>query len=84
MSVSASQRFKTLEFYNQSLNSGYQLLPFRFIRLDTSRYVLTNEAGEYVVLSQDVLHDFTYKRLAPNSDVYNLLKSKHFLLDEDS
>lgn len=84
MTISVPQRFKSLEFYAQSLASDYQLLPFRFIRLDAKRYVLTNEAGEYVVLPQDVLQNFVHKRLAPNSDAYNQLKSKHFLMDVDS
>ena len=26
----------------------YSILPFRFIKLDQSRYVLTNFAGEYI------------------------------------
>ncbi|QLE53252.1 His-Xaa-Ser system radical SAM maturase HxsB (plasmid) [Nostoc sp. C057] len=84
MGLPVSQRFKPLDFYNQSLISGYQLLPFRFIRLDAKRYVLTNEVGEYVVLPQNLLQDFVHKLLVPNSIVYNQLKSKHFLLDADS
>jgi uncharacterized protein len=58
MGLPVSQRFKPLDFYNQSLISRYQLLPFRFIRLDAKRYVLTNEVGEYVVLPQNLLQDF--------------------------
>jgi uncharacterized protein len=84
MATTISQRFKSLDFYHKNLTSDYQLLPFRFIRLDQSRYVLTNEVGEYIVLPQNLLHNFIHKQLVPNSEIYNQLKSKHFLWDENS
>src|SRR5208283_2263132 len=59
----------------------YGLLPFRFIRLDDSRYVLTNFVGEYTVMDRDNLVRFVKKDLAPDSDLYAQLKSRHFLTD---
>ena len=59
----------------------YGLLPFRFIRLDDSRYVLTNFVGEYTVTDRDNLVRFVKKDLAPDSDLYAQLKSRHFLTD---
>lgn len=32
---------------------AYQLLPFRFERFNDNQYLLTNEVGEYVFLSND-------------------------------
>ena len=34
---------------------AYQLLPFRFERFNDNQYLLTNEVGEYVFLSNALL-----------------------------
>ena len=57
------------------------LLPFRFIRLDDSRYVLTNLVGEYVVTDRDSLVGLVNKTLPPDSNLYAQFKSRHFLID---
>src|ERR1019366_9041823 len=67
------------EFLPQS--GHFVLLPFRFIKLDDSRYVLTNFAGEYIVTDRDNLVRFVKKDLPPESDLYARLKSRHFLND---
>lgn len=82
--AASSSKFKRLADYVQSLETGYRLLPFRFIRLDDQRYVITNVAGEYTVLNQDELHQLARKELQAGSTLYNNLKSKHFLYDDDS
>ena len=78
------RRFETLESYLDRAGSGYALLPFRFIRLDGSRYVLTSFVGEYVLLDRGDLQRLVDHDLDLHSDTYNELKSKHFLLDSDS
>ena len=65
------------EFLPQSGHFG--LLPFRFIRLDDSRYVLTNFAGEYIVTDRDNLVRFVKKDLAPDSDFYAQTQISAFL-----
>jgi His-Xaa-Ser system radical SAM maturase HxsB len=77
-------KFKPLDHYQESLTSGYQLLPFRFTQLDGDAYVLTNQVGQLIVLEKPVLEDFVHHRLLPQSENYLNLKSKHFLLDGDS
>ena len=77
-------RFRPLADFEEPLAAGYRLLPFRFTRLDGSEYVLTNQAGELIVLKRDDLESFVRHRLPPSSRLYNDLKSKHFLLDRDS
>lgn len=77
-------RFKSLAHYETPLGRGYKLLPFRFARLEGSDYVLTNEVGEYQILDRDTLEEFVRHRLSPSSPHYADLKSRHFLLDEDS
>ncbi len=77
-------RFRPLEYYEQPLSNGYRLLPFRFTKLEGKDYVLTNQAGEFFVLGRDDLEAFVRRRLPVGSPPYNDLKSKHFLIDDDS
>ncbi len=77
-------RFRPLEYYEQPLSNGYRLLPFRFTKLEGKDYVLTSQAGEFLVLGRDDLEAFVRRRLLVGSPPYNDLKSKHFLIDDDS
>lgn len=61
--------------------SPYSLLPFRFLRLDADSVLLSNDTGEFCILSSESFADFAGKRLEPNSEDYLNLKSKHFLSD---
>jgi His-Xaa-Ser system radical SAM maturase HxsB len=80
----SSTKFKKLEEYTEKNKSGYQLLPFRFIRLDVSRYVLTNEVGEFIVIADQLLQPIIAGEIEQESELFHSLKSKHFILDEDS
>ncbi len=64
--------------------AGYRLLPFRFGPIDDQRYIVTNDVGEYVLLSRDDLVAFIEHRLDPGHDVYKALKARHFLFDDGS
>lgn len=77
-------KFRDLQTYEKPLATGYTLLPFRFTPLDGHDYVLTNQVGEFLVLDRATLDCFARHRLQPTADAYNDLKSKHFLLDDDS
>jgi uncharacterized protein len=77
-------KFQTLEAYEKPLEAGYKLLPFNFTRLRASQYVLTNQAGEYLLLDRPDIEKFVHHELDARSDAYKSLKSKHFLIDEDS
>src|SRR6266542_895394 len=78
--MSSSPGFKPIGDF-QPAAGEYSLLPFRFIRLDNSRYVLTNFAGEYVVASHDVLLAIVNKSLRLDSTSYRKLQARHFLTD---
>lgn len=78
-----SSVFKDLVSY-EPREKGYELLPFRFERLDSSRYVAVNEVGEWIVMNRNDLEDFVKKSLSEKSELYQNLKSKHFLKDHDS
>jgi uncharacterized protein len=77
-------KFLPRSHYEQQLAAGYKLLPFRFSQLDGEEYVLTNQAGEFTILDRTSLQDFVRHRLSPLSSAYEDLKSKHFLMDEES
>ena len=62
----------------------YRLLPFRFIRLDEQRYVITNDVGEHVVVSREQLFAFARHELPVTDRLYRELKSKHLVFDDDS
>jgi uncharacterized protein len=76
-------RFASPESY-QASSGAYTLLPFRFLPLDKDRYVLSNLAGEHVVLPRETLHGFIRHDLKRHSVHYDTLKSRHFLLDDES
>lgn len=62
----------------------YRLLPARFTRLDETRYVVSNDAGEYVVLERADLEAYVRKELRLDGAAYAALKARHFLFDDDS
>ena len=73
--------FRPLAAYQQA---GYQLLPFKFIGLDSANYVLVNLAGEHLVLDQRHLENLVSHRLEKTDPIYTDLKAGHFLFDGDS
>ena len=77
-------KFRPLSFYEDSLKTGYKLLPFQFTRLEGDEYLVSNLVGEFVTLDRPTLEHFARHTLAPKTSVYDTLKSKHFLLDDDS
>lgn len=77
-------KFLPLTDFEVSVIKGYRLLPFNFSTLDSNSYVLTNQVGEYLLLTKNELYDFVHHKLSIKEPLYNDLKSKHFLMDEDS
>ena len=76
-------KFQPLDLFEKAA-SGYKLLPFKFVSLADDRYVLTNMVGEHVVLPRSTLLDFAQHKLPANTPEFRTLKTRHFLLDEDS
>ena len=77
-------RFRPLSAYEGSLTEGYKLLPFRFTRLVRDEYVLSNQAGEFLILDRSTIETFVRHQLPYSSPAYSELKARHFLLDSDS
>lgn len=76
--------FKNLEHFYSDLEPNFKLLPFRFIKLDETRYVLTNLVGEFIVVKRQELESIVKRSISHESALYNSLKSKHFIMDNDS
>ncbi|HYQ73328.1 MAG TPA: His-Xaa-Ser system radical SAM maturase HxsB [Gammaproteobacteria bacterium] len=82
MAAELAKRFHSIEYFSHS-RGRYKFLPFNFSRRENS-VLLTNLVGEYTILPEDKFDQFINKSLAIYEASYNELKSKHFLLDEDS
>ena len=68
----------------QPVRTSYSLLPFRFNKMRSGKYVVVNEVGEWIVLQRNELQRIVDRTLASDSDLYLNLKSKHFIQDSDS
>lgn len=77
-------RFQPLSEYEKPLNDGYRLLPFRFAHLHDDEYVVSNLVGEFVLIGRNTLEAFAKGRLDHHQPIFAELKSKHFLIDDDS
>ncbi len=78
------KKFRLPEAFDQAVPGQYRMLPCRFVSLDDNRYVLTNEVGEHLVVTRPQLEQFVRKIVPFHGDFYHDLKSKHFLIDDDS
>lgn len=79
--------FRGVEYYaelTEDEGSDYELLPFRFTKLDGDRYVVTNMAGEYQILRRAVIEELVDHRLSPKAPEYVSLRSRHFIADHHS
>ncbi|UVT21136.1 MAG: His-Xaa-Ser system radical SAM maturase HxsB [Nitrospira sp.] len=75
--------FQGIESYHPAI-AEYHLLPFRFSHLQHEQYVLSNLAGEYLVLDRDALLDLVTHRLDQNNPIYTDLRARHFLMDSST
>ena len=57
-------KFRPLSFYEESLKTGYKLLPFQFTRLEGDEYLVSNLVGEFVTLDRPTLEHFARHTLA--------------------
>jgi len=69
--------FRQLKHFSR--NSDYDLLPFKFLRLDPVRQVITNLAGQHLVVSDETLRALAEKRLPTDDPAFSDLESHHIL-----
>ncbi|MBA6063978.1 His-Xaa-Ser system radical SAM maturase HxsB [Pseudomonas mosselii] len=70
-------KFQGLEAYTRQ--DGYELLPFKFDRLDGDDYVITNMIGEHLVVPMVDLLAVLKKDLGTDHPLYASLRAKHFI-----
>ena len=66
------------------MTNNYQILPFRFERLFSNEYLLTNEVGEFVFLTHEEFDSFVNGTLKPNQDAFWELESKQILATDNT
>ncbi len=74
-------KFEIRESYLDKSRS-YQLFPFKFDRLNTAEYVLTNLVGEYFVINESDLSRVIGIQLESNEPLYADLRAKHFIYEK--
>jgi hypothetical protein len=78
------RQFYQIDAY-ESPQAHYQLLPFRFLRMDPDqRELLVTDAGEYEIVPAGTTSDLVRGRVGRHSALYKTLKAKQFIFDEDS
>ena len=77
-------KFQEIDQYRPTRTAPYSLLPFRFTELDADRYVLTNVAGEFVIVPKTALKPVVCHELEPSSPLYTELLARQFLTDRPS
>ena len=77
------RQFYTIDTYRAG-DSNYELLPFRFLRLDPDRELMVTDAGEYEIVPRGTVTSVVNNGLDSNSQLYKTLKAKQFLYDRDS
>ena len=74
-------KFQAIENYQPQKN--YKLLPFKFDRFNSEKYILTNVNGEYHLLPSEKLHKLITHSLNINDSDFGDLRSKHFIYFEN-
>jgi uncharacterized protein len=77
-------KFEALSYYAAPSERSYELLPFKFERLDERRTVITNLAGEYYLLAHGEMEDLVRHKVRPDTRLYADLRAKHFVSDEQT
>src|SRR5688572_11222597 len=63
--------------------SGYRILPLRFMRWSADEVFVTNDVGEFLFIGRDAFADFADHRLPRTAPEYRALKARHLLVDGD-
>ncbi len=69
--------FKPRRFFGEQ--NGYTLLPFRFLRLDTGRSVVTNLAGQHLVIPSSRIEKLVARQILPDDPLLEDLEAAHIV-----
>lgn len=73
-------QFKNLPHYQRK--AAYKLLPFALTRHNQNSFIISNDSGEYVILSPTEVDQIISGKLSQENSIYYDLKSKFFIADE--
>ena len=73
------KRFETSDAFIR--NADYKLLPIRFTELDKERVVISNMAGEHLVISNKDLNSLILRDERLDESLLDELYSKHMIYD---
>jgi His-Xaa-Ser system radical SAM maturase HxsB len=76
--------FEPQSHYASETGQSYQLLPFRFIRLDSSTELITTDWGEWLAVPSGTSRAIVERRIETDSETYRLLKAKQIIFDDYS
>src|SRR5262245_39171336 len=79
-----SRGFLPQEAFIDPGSGSYHLLPFRFLALDDRREILTSLSGEYFIGERGLARRLACHQLPVDSDLYRILRARHFLYDDQS
>ena len=68
-------KFQARIAFSKPIERGYQLLPFKFIPLDDSRYVLVNMAGDFLTVDEPDLRALVDHSLSSGEATYRELRA---------
>lgn len=71
-----SVKFRSKEAFS---TENYSLLPFRFTKIDSDRYFLSTDYGEWLSLNSVTLNSLLAKEKITDEETYFQLKSRHFI-----
>ncbi|WP_104040750.1 His-Xaa-Ser system radical SAM maturase HxsB [Vibrio hyugaensis] len=62
---------------------SYRLMPFKLSRFSEKEHLISNDFGEWTLLSNEAVQALVNNQLVPTSKLYRELKSKHFIYSGD-
>src|SRR5690348_16319830 len=75
--------FQQIQAYTPK-SPRYDLLPFRFTALNDQSFVVTNIAGEFLVIPNEIVPRLINHELMDGDPFYAELRSRHFLVDQST
>ncbi len=80
-----TRKFRDIDFFDNSKNKKYFLLPFRFHRLNSEKEILVNEVGDFLIVPTGTVRDIINRNISKvnNSVLYGDLIANYFISEEN-
>jgi len=63
-----SRKFQNPNYFDQSGNSNYFLLPFRFHRITLQKEIIVNEVGDYLILPNGTFQRIVKREISKENE----------------